>query len=62
LLPPSRSPISIKENRKRAFRRRREPKPGTDFFIAYNELDERAGNLVPKNRSLSVKLNYLFVL
>ena len=36
------------------------PKPGSDFFIVYNELDEWAGAFGVKNRSLSVKLNYLF--
>ena len=35
------------------------PKPGTDFFIVYNELDEWSG-LQAQNRSLTVKLNYLF--
>ena len=38
------------------------PKPGTDFFVVYNELDEWASTFQPKNRSLSVKLNYLFAL
>ncbi|MFQ5791571.1 MAG: DUF5916 domain-containing protein [Acidobacteriota bacterium] len=36
------------------------PKPGTDFFVVYNELDERASPFQVKNRSLTVKLNYLF--
>ncbi|MGE3277272.1 MAG: DUF5916 domain-containing protein [Vicinamibacterales bacterium] len=38
------------------------PKPGTDFFIVYNETDETRGAWMPRNRSLSVKLNYLFAL
>jgi len=37
------------------------PKPGSDFFIVYNETDE-LGGLHEKNRSLSIKLNYLFAL
>lgn len=35
------------------------PKPGSDFFIVYNELDEWGEIFGIKNRSLSVKLNYL---
>jgi len=36
------------------------PKLGTDFFVVYNETDEVEGSFGAKNRSLSVKLNYLF--
>lgn len=36
------------------------PKPGTDFFIVYNELDGDHGGFHPRNRSLVAKLNYLF--
>lgn len=36
------------------------PKPGTDFFIVYNELDTDRGGFTPRNRSLTVKLAYLF--
>jgi hypothetical protein len=36
------------------------PKPGSDFFIVYNELDDWAQIFQTKNRSLVVKLNYLF--
>ncbi len=36
------------------------PKPGSDFFIVYNELDEWSRIFHFKNRSLAVKLNYLF--
>jgi len=36
------------------------PKPGSDFFVVYNELDEWGQVFGVKNRSLSVKLNYLF--
>jgi hypothetical protein len=38
------------------------PKPGSDLFIVYNELDETYGRFGAKNRSLVVKLNYLFAL
>ena len=38
------------------------PKPGSDFFIVYNELDEVLGGFGMRNRSLSVKFNYLFAL
>ena len=38
------------------------PKPGTDFFIVYNELDEWNRGLGAKNRSLVMKLVYLFSL
>ena len=36
------------------------PKPGTDFFLVYTELDEWSDLFFVRNRSLSVKLNYLF--
>lgn len=37
------------------------PKPGTDLFVVYTELDEWSPDLFfVRNRSLSVKLNYLF--
>lgn len=36
------------------------PKPGTDFFLVYTELDEWSEVFFVRNRSLSVKLNYLF--
>ena len=36
------------------------PKPGADVFVVYTELDEWAEVFFAKNRSLSVKLNYLF--
>jgi len=36
------------------------PRPGSDFFIVYNELDEVLGSFGVENRSLSVKFNYLF--
>ena len=36
------------------------PRPGSDLFIVYNELDDTRGGLGVKNRSLVVKLNYLF--
>ena len=38
------------------------PKPGTDFFIVYTELDELRRPFYVRNRSLVVKLNYLFAL
>ncbi len=38
------------------------PKPGTDFFIVYNELDDRTSGLAVRNRSIVVKINYLFAL
>ena len=38
------------------------PRPGSDFFIVYNELDEIFGGLGVKNRSLSFKFNYLLAL
>jgi len=37
------------------------PKPGSDLFIVYNETGELEGPH-EKNRSLSIKLNYLFAL
>lgn len=37
------------------------PKPGTDLFVVYTELDEWSPDFFfVRNRSLSVKLNYLF--
>ena len=36
------------------------PKPGADFFLVYTELDEWSELFFVRNRSLSVKLNYLF--
>ena len=38
------------------------PKPGSDLFVVYNELDDSRMGLRAKNRSLVVKLNYLFAL
>ena len=38
------------------------PKPGTDFFIVYNELDTDRLRIAALNRSLVVKLNYLLPL
>jgi Domain of unknown function (DUF5916)/Carbohydrate family 9 binding domain-like len=38
------------------------PKPGSDLFVVYNELDDVFGSLGLRNRSLSVKFNYLFAL
>lgn len=39
------------------------PKPGSDFFIVYNELDDWFSQVLQvKNRSLTVKFNYLFAL
>jgi len=38
------------------------PKPGSDVFVVYNELDDTRGGFGVKNRSLVVKLNYLFAL
>ena len=35
------------------------PKPGSDVYVVYNELDLTHGPLAPKNRSLTVKLDYL---
>jgi Domain of unknown function (DUF5916)/Carbohydrate family 9 binding domain-like len=37
-------------------------RPGSEFFIVYNELDDRPDRLAARNRSLVVKLNYLFSL
>jgi hypothetical protein len=37
-------------------------RPGSEFFIVYNELDDRPDRLSVRNRSLVVKLNYLFSL
>lgn len=37
------------------------PKPGTDLFVVYTELDEWSSDLFfVRNRSIAVKLNYLF--
>ncbi len=36
------------------------PKPGTDVFVVYNETDGTGTGLSPINRSLAVKMNYLF--
>jgi hypothetical protein len=39
------------------------PKPGSDFFIVYNELDDWLSQAFQvRNRSLTAKLNYLFAL
>ena len=38
------------------------PTPGSDFFIVYNETDSTLGAWTPRNRSLTVKLNYLIAL
>lgn len=38
------------------------PKPGTNFFIVYNELDTDRPQFGPLNRSIAIKLNYLFAL
>lgn len=38
------------------------PRPGSDLFVVYNELDETRGGFGAKSRSLVVKLNYLFAL
>ncbi len=38
------------------------PKAGTDFFVVYNELDTDRPSFGAINRSLAVKLNYLFAL
>jgi len=38
------------------------PKPGTDFFVVYNELDTDHPTFGAINRSLAIKLNYLFAL
>jgi hypothetical protein len=37
-------------------------RPGSEFFIVYNELDDRPDRTTARNRSLVVKLNYLFSL
>ncbi len=36
------------------------PKPGTDLFLVYTEIDEWSDVFFVENRSLSLKLNYLF--
>ena len=38
------------------------PKPGTDFFVVYNEVDERRELTRGRSRSLVVKLNYRIAL
>lgn len=38
------------------------PKPGSDSFIVYNELDEWRSGFQVRNRSLVVKLTYLVAL
>jgi hypothetical protein len=38
------------------------PKPGADFFIVYNELDDSTAGLAVRNRSIVVKLNYLLAI
>ena len=38
------------------------PTPGSDFFIVYNETDSTLGAWTPRNRALTVKLNYLIAL
>ena len=35
------------------------PKPGADFYVVYTEADQVLGRLVPQNRSLIAKLNYI---
>jgi hypothetical protein len=35
-------------------------RPGSEFFVVYNELDDRPDRIAARNRSLVVKLNYLF--
>lgn len=37
-----------------------EIRPGSDFYIVYNETDDTMTAVRMKNRSLAVKLNYLF--
>ena len=37
-------------------------RPGSEFFVVYNELDDRPDRVAVRNRSLVVKLNYLFSL
>lgn len=36
------------------------PKPGANFYIVYTEADQVGARLQPRNRSLIVKLNYIF--
>ena len=38
------------------------PKPRSDFFIVYNELDTDDPQFGPVNRSIAVKLNYSLTL
>jgi hypothetical protein len=35
------------------------PRPGSDFFVVYNELDDWGEVFGVRNRSLTVKMNYL---
>lgn len=35
------------------------PKPGADFYVVYTEADQLLGRVVPQNRSLIAKLNYI---
>ncbi|MBY0493363.1 MAG: carbohydrate binding family 9 domain-containing protein [Cyanobacteria bacterium] len=35
------------------------PKPGADLFVVYTEADQLLGRIVPQNRSLIAKLNYI---
>jgi hypothetical protein len=35
------------------------PKPGADFYVVYTEADQVLGRIVPQNRSLIAKLNYI---
>ena len=35
------------------------PKPGADFYVVYTEADQVLGRVVPQNRSLIAKLNYI---
>ena len=37
-------------------------KPGSELFVVYNELDHWWGGFDARNRSLVVKMNYLFAL
>jgi hypothetical protein len=38
------------------------PKPRSDFFIVYNELDGDAPQFIRVNRSIAVKMNYSLTL
>lgn len=35
------------------------PKPGADFYVVYTEADQLSARLLPRNRSIIVKLNYI---